>query len=497
MMDRAINMFDMEPDEVQKAFHGRRSQTEEASAPPDQAEQDALAAMNAIHATVSVAGKFRVMTYVPHPIYPLQRVPIFSTKTDFLNHVVEPKISIKQKGDLGDRTVRKSRGKWWLDHPRHRQYDDIDFVPGKPCALEIPDRCVHGRIIRKANMFAGLSVVRAKGDCQLYLDHVQDHVCMGDEELYEYTLDWMASGVQHPGNPARTALSMRGLPGVGKGVFATEYGKIFGRHFLHLTNREHVVGKFNAHSAESCLVFADEALFVGDARDADILKTLVSEQSKTLERKGIDAVQVANYARTIFASNHDHVLRIDAYDRRYVSYHVVVPADMVGPEGADKRRAYFAPIINQMDNGGRAALLDMLLDRDITKFNPEAIPQTEELGLQKLLSAPPSDLAVIDIAQDGVLPGAMASKPWTAVSHLDNDRAGLFDHIKRHGGKSLERASDNVIADALKRWGFVKKKLMTCNAWVAPDLPELRAKIAQMYPAVEWTNHAAAWGADE
>jgi hypothetical protein len=37
-----------------------------------------------------------------------------------------------------------------------------------------------------------------------------------------------------PGNPARTALSMRGLPGVGKGVFAIEYGKIFGRHFLHV-----------------------------------------------------------------------------------------------------------------------------------------------------------------------------------------------------------------------------------------------------------------------
>jgi hypothetical protein len=234
-----------------------------------------------------------------------------------------------------------------------------------------------------------------------------------------------------------------------------------------------------AHSAESCLVFADEALFVGDARDTDILKTLVSEDVKTLERKGIDAVQVASYARTIFASNHDHVLRIDAYDRRYVSYHVVVPDDMVGPGGAGKRRAYFVPIINQMDNGGRAALLDMLLDRDITKFIPEDIPQTEELNSQKLLSAPAGDLAVIDIAQDGALPGAMASKPWMAVSHLDNDRAGLFDHIKRRGGKSLERASDNAISDILKKWGFAKKKLMASNAWAAPDLPELRAKITR------------------
>jgi hypothetical protein len=211
---------------------------------PDNAAS--LAEMNEIHAAVSIGGKFRVMTCVPHPTYPLQRVPIFATKTDFLNHVVEPKISVPK----GDSTVLKPRGKWWIEHRRRRQFDDIDFVPGKPSTLEVRDG---RRIIQKLNMFSGFSVVRAKGSCQLYLDHVHDHVCMGNEELYQYTLSWMASGVQHPGNPARTALSMRGKPGSGKGVFATEYGKIFGRHFLHLTNREHVVGKFNAHSAESCL----------------------------------------------------------------------------------------------------------------------------------------------------------------------------------------------------------------------------------------------------
>jgi Family of unknown function (DUF5906) len=236
-------------------------------------------------------------------------------------------------------------------------------------------------------------------------------------------------------------------------------------------------------------------LFVGDARDADIIKTLVSEQTKMIERKGIDAVPVANYARTIFASNHDHVLRIDAHDRRFVSLHVALPPDMVGAAGATKRRAYFVAIIEQMNSGGREALLYELLNNgDVGKFNPEAIPQTEELSRQKLLSASPGDLAIIELAQDGVLPGAMGSKPWMARSHLDNSRAGLFDHIKRHGGRALEHASDNLISEVLKKWGFEKKRLTAGNAWQAPDLTELRGKIRQMYSVVEWTTEATEWG---
>jgi hypothetical protein len=34
--------------------------------------------------------------------------------------------------------------------------------------------------------------------------------------------------------------------------------------------------------------------------------------------------------RLIFASNHDHPLRIDAYDRRYAAYDVLQPEDMIG-----------------------------------------------------------------------------------------------------------------------------------------------------------------------
>ena len=75
------------------------------------------------------------------------------------------------------------------------------------------------------------------------------------------------------------------------------------RHFLHATHRDHVVGKFNAHQAETCLIFVDEALYAEIAADAQILKTMTSETTKLLERKGIDPIQIDNFARQIFATN--------------------------------------------------------------------------------------------------------------------------------------------------------------------------------------------------
>jgi hypothetical protein len=102
----------------------------------------------------------------------------------------------------------------------------------------------------------------------------------------------------------------------------------------------------------------------------DIIKTLISEKDKLLERKTIDAVFVSSFHRLIFASNHDHPLRIDALDRRFVGYEVKLPEDMTGPDpdAVARRVGYFGEVATQMDNGGRAALLHMLLERDISKL---------------------------------------------------------------------------------------------------------------------------------
>jgi hypothetical protein len=244
--------------------------------------------------------------------------------------------------------------------------------------------------------------VNSEEKCLKFLEHIFDNIAGGDDALFHYILDWMASGVQHPDDPGRSAISMRGNPGCGKGVFALGYGRLFGQHFLHATQREHVTGKFNAHQAETCLILVDEALYAEIEKDTQILKTMVSETTKLLERKGIDAIPIDNFARQIFATNAEHPIQIEHNDRRYPAIYVrdndafAHAKDEV--EKAERRKAYFMPILEELKNGGSEALLGLLLSRDIRHFNAEAIPETHERAQQKLNSALPGDKLIIEFA---------------------------------------------------------------------------------------------------
>ena len=447
-----------------------------------------FAEMNARHASVSVKGKFRVMTWLPDAQYPFQSFAEFSSKADFQYINQHPKIKFEVTEGTKTKTVRMGRGEWFLSRARHTHFDGIDFSPGAPAIITRKDR--RGKKTYYANMFSGVSVEPREGDCSLYLNHVRDNICGGQEVLNTYTLDWQASGVQYPADPGRAAISLRGDPGVGKGIFATEYGALFGRHFFHITNAEQIVGRFNALAAQSIVQFADEAMFAGDRHAAQVLKTLVSEKTKVLELKGIDSIQIPNFCRYIFSTNNKHPLRIEEKDRRYCSIYV--------ERTHAKDKPYFVALLDQMKTGGRAALLDLLLKRDISKFNPEDIPSTSELDTQKLLSAPIGDRVIISFAQDGYLPGALVDlggeredRPWIARAR---GPGFLFEEMRTRGSRSMQFMDELTLTDILKRWGFTRKPLGNQTGWAAPPLDQLRSKLNEKYPAIEWDHLDVKWG---
>jgi hypothetical protein len=458
----------------------------------DKAKQSSakvLEEMNKRHAVVSFKGKFRVMTMLPCPEYPTQNIAEFSSKFDFTNLNVHPKVSIEVKTPQGIRIIKKDRGAFFLDHEKHNHFDGIDFRPAAPAIITRTDKS--GRTTRYANMFSGFSVEPKSGNCEKYLQHVHDNISGGEQLVYDYNINWMASGVQHPDNPGRAAISLRGDPGVGKGVFATEYGKLYGRHFLHLTNSDQITGRFNAISAESLLIFADEAMFFGDRKAAQVLKTLVSEKTKILEKKGVDSIQIPNYSRLIFSTNDEHPLRIEAKDRRYQSLYV----------GTDhiKDRPYFTAILKQMNDGGRAALLSFLLKRNISKFNPEDIPDNNESLKQKLASAPAGDRVIFSFAQDCYLPcgpnddgGFRQIRPSLARAR---GPGFLFEEMRRRGGRDMQYLDEVALTEILKAWGFTRHHMNDGAAWAALPLKELRANLIAKYPAIKWDHpYVEDWG---
>src|SRR5262249_18800266 len=159
------------------------------------------------------------------------------------------------------------------DHPNRRTYDRVVFAPA---------RDVEGAY----NLWQGFAFDPRPGDShRSYLEHLQNNVCQGNISHYEYLIGWMARAVQHPSRQGEVAVVLRGGKGVGKSFAAREFGRLFGRHYLTVSNPSHLVGNFNAHLRDTVFLFADEAFYAGDKKHESILKTLITEASIAIEAK--------------------------------------------------------------------------------------------------------------------------------------------------------------------------------------------------------------------
>ena len=311
---------------------------------------------NKCHAHVMVGGKARILHIKTDPDHGWN-IHEFYHQSDFKSHYANRKVPIGKHV--------KSAGDVWLNHPDRRSYEGVTFNP-------------NGASDGYYNLFQGFPVDAARGDCGLYLDHIQNNICKSDDELYDYVINWMADAIQNPGRRPGVALVIRGKQGVGKGVFVNEFAQLFGPHSIQVAQSSHLVGNFNAHLRDKLLVFADEAFWAGDKRAEGALKALVTENTMPIEMKGVDVQNAPNFVRLIMASNNDWVVPASVDQRRFV----------VLEAGTERMQdsAYFGALKDQMDNGGRHALMQFLLDRDLSGVDLRRIPRTEALAEQQLLS---------------------------------------------------------------------------------------------------------------
>jgi len=326
-----------------------------------------LVEMNKRHAVIRVwGGKCVVVEEMEDPVLgrsELVRTSFADIKNAYCNRLVEV------GKDKDDNPVFKKLGAWWLDHPLRRQYDKLVFAPGRT----IPNAY---------NLWRGFGVESIAGDCTPFLKHIRENLCDGVEEYYDYILRWMARAVQEPDKAGETAIVLRGDQGTGKSFFAKEFGALFGRHFLTVSNSKHLVGNFNAHLRDCVLLFGDEAFFAGDAKHESVLKTMVTDSMIPIESKGVDVETTRNYTHLILASNSEWVIPAGPVERRFFVL------DVTNKERQNSE--YFKKIAEQMEQGGgREALLHHLLTMDIKDWNVRSVPQTEALARQKVWSLDP------------------------------------------------------------------------------------------------------------
>jgi hypothetical protein len=336
----------------------------------EEAVDPVLRKMNDQYIVISnLGGKCRIVERIDDPVLGRSRITKQSFE-DFRNAYMNKMVECG-KDDKGNPKYMPL-GKWWLQHPQRKQARQLIFAPNKVVPHE-----------QGFNLWRGFAVEARPGDCSVFLDHVQRNICAGNQDHFEYLMNWMARAIQFPACPGETAVVLRGAMGVGKSFLAKVFGKLWGSHYMVVSNSSHLVGNFNAHLRDVCFLFADEAFFAGDKKHRSVLRSLITDELLPLESKGVDVEMAPNYLHIMMASNERHVIPAGEDERRYLILDVA--------KHNHQDSAFFGALLKQMEQGGYEALLHLLLTRDISGFNVRAVPKTEALHEQKLLSLNPEE----------------------------------------------------------------------------------------------------------
>jgi len=320
--------------------------------------------LNRKYAVINVRGSVRILKEIVNPITNRPDI-VFMKKSDLF---IEEKPNTIFNPNTGNYESVIDK---WLKSPSRREYKKgIVFDPNKSW---IPG-CY--------NLWRGFAYSPKKGKWGEFKRHIRNVIADGDEEIAEWIFAWMARIVQDPGGRRPgTALVFKGGQGTGKGLFATTFGKLFGDHFLHITNPKQITGRFNHHLKDALVVFGDEVTWGGNVKDAGILKTLTTEDTILCEPKYVDPFTVKNHINLILASNSDWVIPTELDERRFAVFEV--------PDKMRDHKSYFKKIVEQMENGGLEAMLYDLLNLDFSDIDLTVIPKTASLLDQKLRNMHP------------------------------------------------------------------------------------------------------------
>ena len=397
--------------------------------------------LNRNHAQVFMGGKYKILVEKT-----VSNVPVleFYQDTEYRKMERDKRIQVGVRSDGS--AVFKNPVDAWCINPESRKYRD--GVVFKPCVTRQKGDG------SQYNTWRGFSVEPKSGNCDKVIHHIERMACKGDSTLSEYLLNWIAYTFQNPDKPAGAAIVLRGGQGTGKGLLGNFLMALWGVHGMHISNPKHLVGNFNAHLANACFLFADEAFFAGDKSHEGTLKALITEKFLTVERKGIDAIQQPNYLKVFMATNSQWAIPAASDERRYFVTDMEVRQD----------EAYYAGLsAATKDKTVQSAFLYAMLNRDITGFRTGGIPDSDALKDQRLHSMDSVGKWMVDSISAGEFEvkgerGEVFIEKWKEEIKAKT----LFDSFifwcdaQKVG--EYGRLTQTKFGRRLNDWGFISKK---------------------------------------
>lgn len=283
-----------------------------------------------------------------------------------------------------------------------------------------------------------------------FLDYIYEVIADGDADMATWVLDWIADMLQKPASKPGTALVLVGPQGAGK-TFLGEHviAPIIGKsHSVQMNSIEQLTNKFNMLADNKVFVQCDEAVHSYQKDVAARLKSIITDETMTVEPKNVNAYKKPNHMHFLFTSNEENTaIFIDPtpYERRFTVQKV---------SASRCSDIEYWTFMHKWIEIARPKVMRWLLDRKYTKRNIQRPMDTEaKRNIQRVGVDPEISWIVARIAAGFPLANRYHLHWWQAFS-----KDSITEAEKRNGTLRRDLWPDRVFLPAIEEdyRGFVR-----------------------------------------
>jgi hypothetical protein len=311
---------------------------------------------------IFVTGQNRLFLHRAHGL----AEPVFLTKEAFISSFAH-----ERRGTDDDREGPTAWYLRWMEEHPHQLVEKLTFVPGAPS----------GRIldqgVRAWNVWERPSIQPMAGDIQPWLS-LQHHLGIDDVD-WEYLLDALAAKLQNPALKIRWITLLGGQQGIGKDSLLAPIAYLLGPMWGEV-GAEQLRKDFNG------FLFRKEVVLISEAfrsRQKDLLaavesklKLWSSQSTIPIEFKGVNVVNHPNFLWLFMTTNYRDAVPVAQDDRRFFAIWCKATYSRDQLDSYAKWWAWYHT--DWIPNGGAAIVLDYLMRRDVSHFNPGQQPPLTE-----------------------------------------------------------------------------------------------------------------------
>ena len=209
----------------------------------------------------------------------------------------------------------------WLDDATIRLFNKMDFLPHN-ASSPAPTHIFN--LFRGFNPLIKTPYPKASQEKILkpYID-LMLQICGGVEKDMMFLLKYFADIIQHPERKNPLAFIIKGAQGTGKNVALDAIGNVLdSTHYITSSNPKDFFGDYAEGFYHKLLVNMNECEGKDTFDFEGRIKSFITEDSITLNRKFVQPISISNLARLIISTNKEAPIPIDvrSKERRYTVY---------------------------------------------------------------------------------------------------------------------------------------------------------------------------------